>query len=249
MSRRELLPGIAGVVTVLLAWELVARGGGVPAFYLPPATRVAKTLADTAFLNFSIRQLALTILRAMGGYALAAAIAIPLGIAIGRIPLVHAVTRPILEFLRPLPASGIAPVALLFLGIGSGLHVFVVTFGSLWPILVASIQGASTVDRRYLETARLLRLDQRRTLVSVVFPAALPHIMAGLRTSLSVALILAVTVEMIVGSNGIGFAILDFERGFRVAEMYGELMILGVAGVILDATFRLLQHKALYWVY
>lgn len=118
----------------------------------------------------------ITLLRALTGYLISASIAIPLGIFLGRSRLGSEILGPLIEFLRPLPSSAIIPVALLFLGLGSKMIIFVVVFGASWPILVASMQGAKHVDPVMMDVARLLKLSQTRVNLEVVLPARLCHL-------------------------------------------------------------------------
>ena len=189
----------------------------------------------------------ITLLRALTGYLISASIAIPLGIFLGRSRLGSEILGPLIEFLRPLPSSAIIPVALLFLGLGSKMIIFVVVFGASWPILVASMQGAKHVDPVMMDVARLLKLSQTRVNLEVVLPAAMPFVMGGLRISLAVSLILAVTAEMLAGNNGIGFFILDMERSFRVKEMYAGILSIGFVGYFLNLAFESIEKKIIYW--
>jgi ABC-type nitrate/sulfonate/bicarbonate transport system permease component len=111
---------------------------------------------------------------------------------------------------------------------------FVIWFGTLWPLLLNSIYGAQGVHVRHREISQLLRLTKLQTLFLIVLPTAVPHIFAGIRIAISIALILAVTAEMLAGQNGLGFWLLDYERAFRYREMYAILVILGVVGLLIN---------------
>ena len=236
------------IIGILILLELLSRSEVIDPFLIPAPSKVFGTLTSGAFLSASLPQTGLTFLRAAVGYLIAIIIAIPLGIAMGRSHTIYRFTSPLVELLRPLPSSAIIPVALLFLGIGSQMKIAVIAFGSLWPILVSTIEGAKNIDSVLLDTTHLLRLNFRRRVVGVYLPAAAIHIAAGMRTSLAVSLILAVTAEMIVGINGLGFFIIDMERAFRIQEMYAAIIILGLLGYFLNEVFLRLQRKALYWV-
>ena len=245
MSGRWL--GVLTVTVMLAAWELLGRSGLVGEFYLPPVSKVAATLVSGEFLRVAGGHLGTTLWRATAGYAAAAALGVPLGVAVGRSERLRAALDPPLESLRPLPSSAIIPVALLFLGLGASMEIFVVAFGSLWPVLVATAQGARTLDPVMLETARLLKLSRTDVLLRVVVPGSAPFIAAGLRTSLAIALILAVTAEMIAGSAGIGFYILDMERGFATREMYAAIVAIGATGYLLNAAFTAAEARLIDW--
>nr|VFK60743.1 MAG: NitT/TauT family transport system permease protein [Candidatus Kentron sp. UNK]VFK69450.1 MAG: NitT/TauT family transport system permease protein [Candidatus Kentron sp. UNK] len=238
---------LLGIGFFLLLWEIIAASQLAPENYLPPFHAILGTIADPDTASVLLLQSLITLARALAGYLIAAAIAVPFGIFLGRSALISEIMSPLIEFLRPLPSSAIIPVALLFLGLGTKMIVFVVAFGAAWPILVAARQGAEHVDPVMMDVARLLRLGKTRINLEVVLPAAMPFVMGGLRTSLAVSLILAVTAEMLAGNNGIGFFILDMERAFRVQEMYAGILSIGVLGYLLNLAFQAMERKIVYW--
>nr|VFK46735.1 MAG: NitT/TauT family transport system permease protein [Candidatus Kentron sp. TC]VFK56772.1 MAG: NitT/TauT family transport system permease protein [Candidatus Kentron sp. TC] len=241
------LRSVAGIGGFLLLWEIVAAIAILPENYLPPFYTILGAMADPETSRVLLVQSLVTLARALAGYFIAAAIAVPLGIFLGRSALVSEIMSPLIEFLRPLPSSAIIPVALLFLGLGTRMIIFVVAFGAAWPILVAARQGAGRVDPVMMDVARLLRLGKARLNLEIVLPAAMPFVMGGLRTSLAVSLILAVTAEMLAGNDGIGFFILDMERAFRIREMYAGILSIGVLGFLLNLAFQFVERKVVYW--
>jgi ABC-type nitrate/sulfonate/bicarbonate transport system permease component len=138
-------------------------------------------------------------------------------------------------------------VAILFLGIGSGMKVAVIIFGTSWPILINTIHGVQSLDPVLLETGRTFNLGRWAFLQKIVFPAALPGIMTGLRISLAISLILGITVEMIAGRAGLGFLILDYERSFKYAEMYAGIALLGVIGFLLNSLMARVETRLVGW--
>ena len=235
-------------LTVIAGWELLSRTSLVSPALLPPPTEIAR-LFTTIDFTFAIGPHAMkTVSRAMAGYGLAFLFAVPLGVAIGRSTLCDKLTVITIESLRPLPSSAMIPVALLFLGLGTSMQVAVTAFGCIWPILVATIEGARRIEPTLVDAARLLRFDVRRRLWCLYLPSAAPYITAGLRTSLAVALILSITAEMLAGSDGLGFYILDMERAFRIPEMFGAIVLLGAIGYSLNYLFLAVQVRVLYWM-
>lgn len=247
MKRSSIIKGLTGLLFFISLWEFIARSGIFPPYYLPPFTLVFYQLFNASFLSQVLGQLGHSLWRAALGYFIATLIAVPLGILIGRSHSISVYLEPVLEFFRPLPSSAIIPVAILFLQLGWKMIVFVVAFGATWPILVATVQGARNVDPVMIDTGMLLRLSPFRMNCYIVLPSSLPYIMAGLRTSLAVSLILAVTAEMLAGSDGIGFYILDMERAFQTTEMYAGIMIIGLAGLILNKIFVFGERRIIYW--
>lgn len=236
-----------GIGVFLGIWESIVASGIVSGNYLPAFHAIIATLFTSEVGGTIVIESLATLWRALTGYFIAIVAAVPLGIFLGRSVAVSEMLSPLIEFLRPLPSSAIVPVALLFLGLGSEMIIFVVVFGATWPILVAAIQGARHVDPVMMDVARLLKLRRGRINLEIVLPAAMPFVMGGLRTSLAISLILAVTAEMLAGHNGIGFFILDMERSFRIREMYAGILSIGLLGYSLNFGFESMEKKVIYW--
>jgi ABC-type nitrate/sulfonate/bicarbonate transport system permease component len=135
----------------------------------------------------------------------------------------------------------------LFLGIGDAMKVFVVFLACIFPILLNSYSGVRSVEPVLVDTGRTFGLARLRILKTIVFPAALPSIFTGMRISLGIALIVVVVAEMIGGTNGIGYFILDMERTFRVPEMFAGIFTIGVLGFLLNLIFLQIETHVLKW--
>jgi ABC-type nitrate/sulfonate/bicarbonate transport system permease component len=239
--------GVTLLACVAVLWEAFARSGLINSIFLPPPTRILAVLASIVISLELPRAAAVTLCRCLGGYLAAAVIAVPLGVAMGRSRRLHRLLDPLVECLRPIPSAAVVPVAILFLGIGSQMKVAVIVFGTVWPILLNTIQGVVQLDPVLIDTGRTFGLGRRDFLLKIVLPAAMPSIMTGLRISLAISLILGITVEMIAGSAGLGFLILDYERSFKYAEMYAGIVCLGFIGLALNAIMAKLQSRYLAW--
>ncbi|MGH7488131.1 MAG: ABC transporter permease [bacterium] len=183
----------------------------------------------------------------MEGYVVAAIIAVTLGIVLGYFRFAHSLTAIVIEFLRPMPSVAIIPVAILLLGIGDSMILAVTVYATLWPILVNTIDGVRQIDRTLIDTGRTFGLSRGRILWQVVLPAASPYIVTGLRISLSIALILVTTAEMLAGSKGIGFFILDEERSMNNANVYAGVILVAILGYGLNRVFLVIEQKAMRW--
>jgi len=135
----------------------------------------------------------------------------------------------------------------LTLGIGDAMIVAVTVYATLWPILVNTIDGVRNIERTLIDTARTFGLRGWAILWRVILPGAAPYIVTGLRISLSIALILVTTAEMIAGSRGLGFFILDQERSFNSRNMYAGIIVVAALGYGLNRLFLALEGKALGW--
>ena len=227
--------GIAVFVGLAVVWEAVSRLGLVSALYFPPVTTIAATFARLLLSGLLPGQVGLTLGRALAGLALAALCAVPLGLAMGVSRRFRGLLSPLVEILRPVPPPAIIPAAMLFLGIGDGMKVFVVFFACLFPILVGAADGARAVAPGFRLTAAAYGVSRLDALWGVILPAAGPSVAAGLRTAVPVGLIVAVLAEMIGATNGIGHYILRMQRTFAIPEMYAGVAALGLAGLGVNA--------------
>jgi ABC-type nitrate/sulfonate/bicarbonate transport system permease component len=239
--------GLLLALGVLLLWEGASLARLLNAFYFPPVHEVLKSFVGAA-LDGSLGLAALASLgRGFAGYAIAAVLGVTLGTLAGHHPFVRQAIDPIVEFLRPLPSPAIIPLAILFFGIGSSMKVFIVAWACFFPILVSTIDGVRSVPPALIDTARNFGLRYLSTLVTVVLPAASPGIFTGLRIALAVMLILTVVTEMVAGNSGIGYLLLEAERGFRIADMYGFILALALLGYLLNRLFLALDRRVLRW--
>jgi ABC-type nitrate/sulfonate/bicarbonate transport system permease component len=192
-----------------------------------------------AFLN--------TLMRVLQGYGYAVLFGAGLGIIMGYFPLVSRALSAPIELVRPLPTAALIPVFMLFLGLGDRMKIFIIAWGSFFPILLNAIHGVHSIEPTLIETARTFRFGKGQTLGKFILPGASAQIMVGMRLAVPIALILGVTTELIAGENGIGFFILGAERTFHAADMYAGVFTLGLVGYALNWTFRRLESLVLPW--
>jgi ABC-type nitrate/sulfonate/bicarbonate transport system permease component len=155
--------------------------------------------------------------------------------------------EPTLEFLRPLPASAVIPVAILFLGLSNEMSVSVIAFGAIWPVQQSSVYGFGSLQVRLREVSAALGLGRIEFLRKIAFPAALPDILSGVRVSLAVCLILAVVTEMQASLPGLGRDIFFAQRNFRSADLYAGLIMLGSIGFIVNYALLMVEQRLLRW--
>jgi ABC-type nitrate/sulfonate/bicarbonate transport system permease component len=232
---------------LLLIWELGSRLNPALQPYLPPVSRILSTLGEAVLSGQIVGHLMITLSRFLQGYLLAASMALILGTVLGYFRLAHSLFEAVIEFLRPMPSVAIIPVAVLLLGIGDAMIVAVTVYASLWPVLINTIDGVRHIERTLIDTGRTFGLNRRKILWQVVLPAAAPYIVTGLRISLSIALILVTTAEMVAGSKGLGFFILDEERSMNSSNMYAGVILVAVLGYLLNRLFLLCEAWAMNW--
>jgi len=176
------------------------------------------------------------------GFGLAAVTGIPLGLALGWYPALNQVVNPVIQILRPISPIAWIPVAIVFFGVGERPAIFLVFLSAFFPILVACVSGVSNVPAIYRRAGLNFGLTPTQILARVVFPAALPQILIGLRIALGVAWLVVVAAEMIAVDSGLGFLVIDSRNsGKRYDLVVGAMLIIGLIGLALDFCFRRLE--------
>lgn len=241
------LPGLLVLAALLLGLEWAVDGGLIRRALMPAPSTIALRLWDLLESGDAVAPMMQTLRLVFTGFAIGSAIGIASGLAMGWWPAVFRLLEPLVELVRPIPKSALVPPLMLFLGIGFAMKVTSVALVVTFPVLVNTLQGVRGVDRVMLDAARTHGWPARHTLLHLVLPAALPLVLAGMRISLGLAMVLAVLSEMLAGEGGLGFLILDMQRSFRVRDMYAWLVILAVLGLALNWLFVLAERRALHW--
>jgi len=232
---------------LLLLWELGSRSVPKLQLFIPPVSQVSTALAQLTVAGPIAEHFTITVSRFAAGYFLSAALGVSLGIILGYFRSLHSLVEILIEVLRPMPSVAIIPVAVLMLGIGDSMIVAVTVYATVWPILINTLDGVRHIEEMLIQTGRTFGLSQRKILWQVILPAASPYIGTGLRIGLSIALILVTTAEMVAGSKGLGFFILDEERSMNSSNMYAGILVVAVLGYIINRLFLLLEAKIMKW--
>jgi ABC-type nitrate/sulfonate/bicarbonate transport system permease component len=247
VSRRATLIAVEIAVPLAVVAAIWVWSAGSGIYYYPPLEDVLTTFGDTWVFERVGSDVIPSLLRVFAGYLIAVAIGVAGGVALGLSPVLRRMGAPVVEFLRSIPAPALLPFALLVLGVGNGSKIFVIAFVCVWPILLNAIDGVTGIDPTLVDTGRVYRIPANERLRKVVLPAAAPQIFAGMRTSLSLALILMVVSEMVASSDGIGYFVLQSQRSFAIPEMWSGIILLGLLGYVFNAAFLVLERRMLAW--
>jgi ABC-type nitrate/sulfonate/bicarbonate transport system permease component len=239
--------GVVFLILLALVWEAAGRGGWVHKLLFPPASAILGTFFDLVASGELLRHLGISLWRMALGYGLAAIVGIALGIAMGYWRRVFEACEILVEFLRAVPPPAVIPLAMVFLGIGDALKVFIIFFASSFPILVNTIDGVRSVDPVLVRTARTFGLSRAQTVWKVILPVAGPFIMTGLRIAIAIALILTVISEMIGATSGIGYFILGSQRTLHITQMYAGILTLALTGYAINRAFLLVDGRVMAW--
>jgi NitT/TauT family transport system permease protein/sulfonate transport system permease protein len=244
---RERWTGFAFIAALLLAWELATAAKWVDTPSVPRVTQIFAAWYQALASGELLRELGPSLYRIGIGYVLAVLVAVPLGLVMGASRFMYNLLEPLTELLRPIPSSAYIPIAILFLGIGDEMKEFVVFFSCLFPILVSTYGGVVAIDPVLIDTGRTFGLTRTEILRSIIFRSTVPSILTGMRISLAIALIVVVVAEMVAGSSGIGYFILDKQRTFRVPEMFAGIFTLGILGYCANRVFLAVETRILHW--
>ena len=218
MTRVLLRLVLAGSLPALLVVVWWVASAGSTDVYWPPLRTILTAFPDVWTPERLRADVLPSVWRLAAGYALAAVAGVALG-----------------------------TVIMLFAGIGDTMKVAVIASGCVWPVLLNTVEGVRAVDPVMAEAARSYGITGVARLRSLVLPSASPQIFAGLRQALSIGIILMVISEMFAASNGLGFTIVQFQRGFAIPDMWTGILLLGMLGVVLSVLFRLVERRVLGW--
>ncbi|GAB3166812.1 ABC transporter permease [Myceligenerans halotolerans] len=238
---------------ILAVWWFASANS--TSFFNPPLADILGTFGSTWFGTGGegladsrlTRDVLPSVGRLLAGLAVAGVAGILAGVAIGLSRGLRAFTEPVLEFFRAIPPPIMVPVLVLFFGIDTTMKVAVIAFGTLWPILLNTVEGVRGLDPVLRDTARAYRLGRFALLTKLILPGAAPQIVTGARQGLSLGIILMVISEMFAAKDGLGFSIVQFQRSFAVPEMWSGVILLGLLGLLLAQIFRLVTDRILAW--
>lgn len=240
-----------GTVVVTLAifagWSAIVATGVVSPVFLPAPAAAIAALWDGLAHGDLVALTSATLGRMFYGWILASLAGIALGALVGTSERARLYLLPTLEVLRPLPASSLLPVGIALFGLTPGMLLATIAFGSIWPVLLATVHGFSSVDRRLHEVAFALRLSRLDFARKFGLPNAAPDILSGLRLSLTAALIVTVVGEMLTAQQGLGTTILMAGRTFRSTDLYAGVILLGLVGAFNNALLGFADRNLLAW--
>jgi ABC-type nitrate/sulfonate/bicarbonate transport system permease component len=242
-----LVAGCILPITALCLLEFAAKTRLVNATFLPPPTNIIAVLGGIVASGHVFPPLAQTIGLLFAGYGIGCMSAICLGILMGYSRSVFNLLEPLIELVRPLPKPALLPALILFLGLGAKMEITIVALGCFFPVLINTLQGVRAVDPTLVDTARTFGHSPVTIWRQILLPASAPYILAGMRVSLGLGLILVVTAEMLSGTGGLGDAILDSQRKFQVAESYSWLVVLALLGLLLTWLFAAIERRLTFW--
>lgn len=245
----EALPALAVIAALVAAWWLVVVRTESAIF--PTPLQVLTGAWELAQDGTLWEHIGASLLRVGAGFGIAVALAVPLGLWMGWVKGAYLTLNPIFQMLRPISPIAWIPLAILWFGVGDLSPIFLIFLASVFPMIVQTVSGVHTIERRYLWAAANFGVSRLTLFRRVVIPAVLPQVIVGMRIGLGVAWLVVVAAEMIALRSGLGYMIMDSRNaGNRYDLVIAGMIIIGVIGLALDGTMRLLERlKSVRWRY
>jgi NitT/TauT family transport system permease protein len=237
------------IVSLIATWWVAVLVTHSPIFPTPP--QVVMGMFELLRDGTLFEHIGASLFRVGVGFSLALAFAIPLGLWMGWVRGAFLTLNPIFQLLRPISPIAWIPIAILWFGVGDVSPIFLIFISSVFPMIVQTTAGVHTIERRYLRAAQNFGVSRYMLFRRVVIPAVWPQIIVGMRIGLGVAWLVVVAAEMIALRSGLGYLIIDSRNaGNRYDLVIAGMIIIGVIGLLLDGTMRLLErHRSVRWRY
>ena len=249
ISAKRVLPSIAVIAVIIAVWWIVVRATGSVVFPTPwqVVTGVVELVRDGTLFE----HIGASLFRVGVGFGLAVLVAVPLGLWMGWVKGAYTTLNPLFQMLRPISPIAWIPIAILWFGVGNVSPIFLIFISSVFPMVVQTVAGVHTIEKRYLRAAANFGVSRATLFRQVVIPAVLPQIIVGMRIGLGVAWLVVVAAEMIALRSGLGYLIIDSRNaGNRYDLVIAGMIIIGLIGLFLDWVMRLLEGlKVVRWRY
>lgn len=245
--RRWVLVALEMGVTLAIVAAVWVYTDSAKSYVIAPLPEILETFQKTFLFSQFTTDVVPSLIRFALGFSIATVVGIVGGLLMGASTTLRMLATPVVSFLRSTPAVALLPVAIVLIGIGTPMSVSIIAFVCCWPILLNTIDGVVELDPTLRETVRVYGITGIDRLRLVLLPAISPRILAGMRTSISLALLLLVVSEMIGNSNGIGHFIFQAQQTFSIADMWAGILLLGILGYLVNMGFRVFERRLLRW--
>lgn len=251
MRALAFLPNLSLLAILILLWQVAStvwlpRIDSNLAVLMPPPSRIASTATGMILSGDLFFDLWASLKREVSAFALAA-IAIPLGIAMGWWRPIYNQVNPVMEILRPIPPLAWIPLSILWFGLGDEQNEFIIFLGMFFPILINTIVGVKNIDPSLVRAARSLGAPEYKVLGRIVLKGALPQIITGIRVGLGVGWMALVAAELVGANSGLGFLINDARSMLRTDTIMVGMLTIGIVGLLIDTAIKLLGRRLLPW--
>lgn len=242
-QRTLLLMGL-GLLLPLLGWVALAGSGWVEPVFMPGPLQVLERLHGWYTDDALLGDIGISILRVVAGWALAAVIALPLGLFIGSFRSVQALLEPLTEFIRYMPAAAFIPLVMVWVGIDEGAKIAVIFLGTFFQMVLMMAEDVRRVPAAQIEAAQTLGATRAELIERVIIPSAKPALLDTLRVSMGCAWTFLVVAELVAASSGLGYAILKAQRFLQTDKIFAGILLIGLIGLVIDQVLRWAHRRA-----
>ena len=235
------------VLALAAWWEAAPRLGLTDPAFFPPLSEVLWAGWALAQNGQLWQHTSASVARALGGFAIAVAYAVPLGLAIGWYRRLGEFLNPLIELLRNTAPLALLPVFLLLLGIGEVSKVAMVVYACSWPLLLNTIAAVKQVDPLLIKSARTMGASAGQLFIKVILPASIPNIFVGVRLASATAILVLVAAEMVGAKSGLGYLIIYAQYSFLIGDMYFGIIAITFIGVLFNALLQLAERRLTAW--
>lgn len=245
MRARTILVNTASIGAVVLLWYVATAFGWVSRIFVPSPISVYDKLISGFTEGILFQQTMSTILSMLVGWLACSVLGIVIGSIIGIWPLARQSVAPVLEIFRPMPPAAVIPLAIAIFGLTREMSLAVIVFGAMWPALLATVHGFSAIEPRLQEVGRALNMSPVSFIWKIALPNATPDIIAGMRLSMVISLVLVVITDMITGQIGLGSLVVLASRTFDMAGLFAGFVLLSIIGFTSNAGLQAIERRLL----
>ncbi|MFB2552583.1 ABC transporter permease [Ensifer soli] len=235
------------IIVFLAVWELVPRLGIVDSAFLPAFSQVVVTGVDFALKGELWPHVEVSILRALGGFALGVVTGVPAGIVLGWYPKVERYFNPLLQLLRQTNPVSLLPVFILFFGLGYFTKIAIIYWVVVWPILLGAMSGVRYVDPALIKYGRSLALSDWQLFSRIVVPSSIPSIVTGMRLAVTYSFLMLVVSEMVGANSGLGYLVVNSQYLMSIDLLYVGVIILALLGIVANTLLVWLEKSLTSW--
>ena len=244
---RKVLP-IVGPIALFIAWDIVVRFGMIKAVLLPTPASTLETLVTGLAGGPLLNDFAVTVWRTLQAFGIAAVVGVPLGVLLGSDERAYRSVEFLIDFFRSTPSSALIPLFLLIFGVSDINKVAIAAFGGLLIVLFNSAYGVINARKQRMMAAKVMGASRWRIFRDVLLWESLQPTFVGLRSAVSMSLVIVIVAEMFIGSdNGLGHRIIDAQQVLNVKTMYASILAAGILGYLLNVLFLVLERRIVHW--
>ena len=243
----RLLWPVTGIGVFVLVWYVVAVSGVMPPGQLPRPDQVLITLVDEFTNGGLLLDVRLSVLRVLIGVAVGCALALPVGFLLAWYTPLRQMFDPLISFFRALPPIALIPLVIIYLGIGEQARLFILIYAAFFSAVVVIYEGIASIDEVYVRAARSMGASQTELFRRVVVPLAIPQVLVGVRVAVGVCWATLVAAELIAAQRGLGASIQDAANFFKIDMVYGGVVLIGLAALVMDRLLAVVMKRAVRW--